>query len=171
MPIGDKAREYVIVSSEIKQIFRRACINIYGNSLEGITFDNCLTNPDLKFTNGYYELIYRPVSKQTTHARINPFILRCDMLKGSKIRIKNWEDLKKLSESNPVLKWLLRWTTISKELFNVAKMNYFVPVTFSIKYVEYRNHLQKLEPYANMHLTREEWMIGDKYRAERLASR
>lgn len=93
------------------------------------------------------------------------------MLPGSKIRVKNWEDLKKLSENNPVLQWLIRWTNINKDLFNVAKMNYFVPITFTIKYVEYRNHLQKLEPYANMHLTREEWMIGDKYRAERLASR
>lgn len=171
MPIGDRAREEIIVSSETKQIFRRACVNISGNSLKGITFDNCLGNPNIRFTNGHYELIYRPISKQRDHARINPFIVRCDMLPGSKIRVKNWEDLKKLSKDNLVLQWLINWTTIDKTLFNMAKMNYFVPIIFTIKYTDYINHLQKLEPEARMQLTREEWMIGEKYRAERLASR
>lgn len=171
MPIGDRAREEIIVSSETKQIFRRACVNIYGKPLKDVTFDNCLKNSELRFTNGIFQLIYKPVSKQREHAREKPFVLRCDMLPGAKLRIASYEGLKKISEENPVIAWLLKWSTLTKELFNVAKMHYFIPITFTIKYIEYRNHLQKLDPYENMHLTKEEWMIGEKYRAERLASR
>lgn len=171
MPIGDRAREENIVSSETKQIFRRVTVNIHGKSLEGVTFDNCLGNPDLRFTNGTYELIYRPISKQREHAKEKPFVIRCDMLQGAKIRVRSYEALKEIAKDNPVVAWILKWTTLNKDLFNVAKQHFMLPITFTIKYVEYRNHLQKLEPYANMHLSREEWMIGDKYRAERWASR
>lgn len=171
MPIGDKAREEIIVSSETKQIFRRVLIEINGNSLEGVTFDNCLGNPDLRFTNGTYELIYRPISKQHEHAKENPFIVRSDLLPGSKLRVKNWNAFKGLAKRDPAIAWILKWTTIDEELFKLAREHYMLPITFTIKYVEYRNHLKKLEPNANMLLTREEWMIGDKYRAERLASR
>ena len=171
MPIGDRAREENIVSSETKQIFRRVLIDINGNSLEGVTFDNCLGNPNLKFTNATYELIYRPISKQHEHAKENPFIVRCDMLPGAKLRTKDWKTFKGLAKRDPVIAWIIKWTTINEELFKVAKQHYFLPITFTIKYVEYKNHLEKLEPEARMLLSREEWMIGEKYRAERWASR
>lgn len=171
MPIGDRAREEIIVSSETKQIFRRVAVKIDGSSLEGVTFDNCLFDKNLKFTNATYELIYRPISKQLAHAKEHPFIVRCDMLPGSKIRVKDWQMLYRLSKENPVISWLIKWTTISKELFDIAKQHYMLPITFTIKYIEYRDHLRKLEPEAKMLMSREEWMIGDKYRAERLASR
>ena len=171
MPIGDRAREENIVSSETKQIFRRVAVKIDGSSLKDITFDNCLLNKDLKFTNGIYELIYRPAAKQREHARAHPFIVRCDMLPGSKIRVKDWQMLYRLAKENPVIAWLIKWTTINKELFDIAKMHYMLPMSFSIKYIEYCKHLSKLDPEARMLMSREEWMIGDKYRAERLASR
>lgn len=171
MPIGDKAREEIIVSTAQKQIFRRTLVNIKGISLKGVTFNNCLGNPDLKFTNGFYEVIYRPHSKQQGHALENPFIVRCDMYPGSKIRVKSWRAFQELAKVNEVAAWLLKWSTISKEIFNCAKKHYMLPISFTIKYVEYWEYLQKLEPEAEMHLTREEWMIGEKYRAERLASR
>ena len=171
MPIGDRAREEIIVSSETKQIFRRVTINIHGKSLKGVTFDNCLGNPDLRFTNGTYELIYRPISKQREHAKEKPFVLRCDMLQGSKIRVKDYNALKGLAKSSPVIDWILKWTTLDQKLFNAAKMHYMLPITFTIKYTDYIDHLQKLEPEARMHLSREEWMMGEEYRAERWASR
>ena len=93
------------------------------------------------------------------------------MLPGAKLRVKNWNVFKCLANRDPVIAWILKWTTIDEELFKLAREHYMLPITFTIKYTEYRNHLQKLEPNARMHLTREEWMIGDKYRAERLASR
>jgi hypothetical protein len=136
-----------------------------------VTFDNCLGNPDLRFTNGTYELIYRPISKQYTNSKEKPFVVRCDMLKGSKLRVKNYEGLKEIAKKDPVVAWILKWTTLNKDLFNVAKQHYFLPITFTIKYVEYRNHLQKLEPEARMLMSREEWMMGEEYRAERWASR
>lgn len=171
MPIGDKAREEIIVSSETKQIFRRVTVNIQGNSLKGVTFDNCLCNPDLRFTNGTYELIYRPISKQKEHSKEKPFVVRCDMLPGCKIRVKDYNSLKGLAKSSPVIDWILKWTTLDQKLFNVAKMHCMLPITFTIKYTDYVDYLQKLEPEARMYLTKEEWMIGEKYRAERWASR
>lgn len=171
MPIGDRAREENIVSSETKQIFRRVAVKIDGSTLQDVTFDNCLLNKNLKFTNGTYELIYRPISKQREHAKEHPFIVRCDMLPGSKIRVKDWPMLYRLSKQDPVIAWIVKWTTVNKELFDVAKAHYMLPVSFTIKYIDYCNHLRKLEPDVRMHLTKEEWMIGDKYRAERLASR
>lgn len=146
-------------------------MKIDGSSLEGVTFDNCLFDKNLKFTNGTYELIYRPISKQHAHAKENPFIVRCDMLPGAKIRVKDWQMLYRLSKQDPVIAWILKWTTIDKELFDIAKMHYMLPMSFTIKYIDYCNHLRKLEPEARMLMTREEWMIGDKYRAERWASR
>lgn len=171
MPIGDRAKEEIIVSSETKQIFRRVAIKTNGKSLEGVTFDNCLFDKDLHFTNGTYEVIYRPASKQIEHAKNNPFIIRCDMYPGAKKRIASWEAFQRLAKSDPVTAWLIKWTTIDKELFKCAKTHYMLPLTFTIKYTEYWRYLEKLEPDARMHLSREEWMIGEKYRAERLASR
>jgi hypothetical protein len=171
MPIGDRAREENIVCSETKQIFRRICVKLDGSSLEGVDFSNCLYDENLKFTNGVYEIAYKPVTKQREFARRNPFLIRSDLLPGCKMRFKDWKDFCKLAESNKALKWLKEWTTISAEMFNCAKTHYMLPLVFTVKYCEYWKRLKKLEPEARMHLSREEWMIGDKYRAERLASR
>ena len=171
MPIGDRAREENIVSSETKQIFRRVCLRISENPLNDIDFDNCLLNKDVCFSNGVYEIIYRPISKQVAHAREYPYVIRCDLLKQNKIRVKDWNMLYGLSKKDPVVAWILKWTTISKEMFDCAKVHFMLPLTFTIKYIDYWNFLSKKNPDCSMQLSKLEWMSGDKYRAERLASR
>lgn len=171
MPIGDKAWEEFIVSSEAKQIFRRAMVHFDEKSPRFITEEDLLTNPDVKLTNGTYELIYRPIAKQKENSREYPFIVRSDLLKGCKIRVRDYNMLECLAKERKEIAFLLKWTTLTRELFGVAKQNFNTPFCFTMKWKEYSETIKAKDPEAPMAYKKEEWVVGEKYRAMRVANK
>lgn len=172
MPIGDRAREEVILSSSEKQLFRRILIDITEKPISDVTFDTFMYNENLRFTNGTYELIFRPITKQKVNSWNKPFLIRSDIFKNtSKIRVPSYKALLNIAEVNPEVAWLVKWTTISEEMFECAKIHRMMPLAFTMKYTDYCKFLKKQDKKAPMQLTKEEWVLGEEFRAERRASK
>lgn len=171
MPIGDKAWEEFIVSSEAKQIFRRALLSFDEKSPRFITEEDLLTNPNVKLTNGTYELIYRPIAKQKENSKEYPYIVRSDLLKGCKVRVKDYQMLKRLGKERKDVAFLLKWTTLTLDLFKIAKQNFNTPLCFTMKWVEYAETIMKKDPESSMSYKKEEWVVSEKYRAMRVANK
>ena len=166
MPIGDKAWEEFIASSEGKRVFKRMLVHLDEKAPENITDDDFLTDPNLKFTNGHYELIYRPFSRQKQHSAKHPYIVRCDMFPGFKVRVSSYEDLKKISKRDKSFAWLLKWSNLSSKMFGLAKMNFGVPISFTANWLEYAEYIKENNPGNKVQLCKEEWKVGEKYRTQ-----
>ena len=166
MPIGDKAWEEFIASSEGKRIFKRVMVHLDEKAPENIVDDDFLFDPNLKFTNGHYELIYRPFTKQSKYAGECPFIVRCDMLPALKVRVANYGHLKKIGEENPIIAWLIKWCPLSRELFDLARTNFGTPISFTVDWLAYARYIKENNPENKVQLCKEEWKVGEKYRAQ-----
>ena len=166
MPIGDKAWEEFIASSEGKRVFKRVLTHLDEKAPENITDDDFLFDPNLKFTNGHYEVIYRPFTKQIKHSAECPFLIRCDLFPGAKIRIANYEHLKKISKDCKEAAWLIKWCPLSRELFDLARTNFGVPITFTPDWLAYAKYIKEHNPGNKTQLMKREWKLAEEYRAQ-----
>ena len=165
MPIGDKAWEEFIACSETKQLFRRVLLHMQEKAPENISDFDFGVDKDLKLSNGHYEVIYRPYAKQAKHASACPYIIRCDLFPGAKLRVSGYAHLKEIAKTNQAVAWMLKWTTISDKLFRIARVNFSMPITFTIKWIEYVENMKANNPDNKHQFIKEEWIVAEKYRA------
>lgn len=115
--------------------------------------ENTQNNRDLRFTNGIFYVRYKP-SANKSFAR-KPFVICNDLLTspGSTIRVVDYEDFLKCADKNEEMRWIVRNTTHSKELFEMARNNLqqAIPLMFdTVKYAKKVNKNEK-ELFGNSH--------------------
>lgn len=139
--IGDNARRCIIESSIPKGLFVRARFSFEIEPLkEGET---PIENPNLCQTNGLYYIKYLPIKLY----KWGPFLLRCDLFDGEKIRVADYKSVLGQANGNgekaKFFKFLIEWTNISPKLFEIAKEHYGMPIPFSFKIEKYYRTILK----------------------------
>lgn len=133
--IGDRARE----SSNNRitpPLVWRARFQIDGGLISQTSIG---LDKDTIHTDGRFGIRYIPQRRRKNPVR--PFSIICDILDMNKSRYASYEDFVKDAEKRPEVAFLLKWSTISEELFKFAEEYKGVWFGFSIKYVEYKEHL------------------------------
>lgn len=122
---------------------------ILGLDEKPITWDQIFDlNPNLRMTKGVYMIKYTPAgSKDCRKGR--PFKIGQDLIRWD-IRVagtKHWEEL---ARRVPELRWLARNSTLTKNLFGLAKNHPGMSFWFTIKWEEYEAKLKAQENYSMM---------------------
>lgn len=136
--IGDNAKRSIIDNSREKKWQKRAIANVNGLPLK--PGDNPTTNPDCLFTSGAYTLKYKPIPDNDQFAD-RPYVIKCDLFAGNRIRFKNYGDLQKIAASINKVRWLLDNTTFKQRMLATAKRHPDMPIPFSLDVVEYEKKL------------------------------
>lgn len=101
---------------------------------------------DLVFVFGYFYLMYCHKVIDITNGHEGPMFRICAgddsirqfMRSGDfDYRVRDWDDFVEQAKTNKSFNFLLRASTISKELFDIAKQNYAVRLAFTIDTVKY----------------------------------
>lgn len=137
--IGDNAKRSIIDNSREKKWQKRALANVNGLPLKA--GDNPATNPDCCFTSGAYTLKYKPIPDSDQFAD-RPYVIKCDLFSGNRIRFKNYKDLQSLAASINKVRWLLDYTNFSQRMLAIAKMHPDTPIPFSLDTVLYEKKLR-----------------------------
>jgi hypothetical protein len=99
--------------------------------------DNPLYNKDFFFTSGLYYLKFAP-SNGPNVKKQSKFLISCDLFPGKRHRIVSYrmiEDFAK--EGDWRFQFLLKWTTLKKEHFDIAVRNINLAIPFVFKIDEY----------------------------------
>lgn len=108
-----------------------------------VTKEDIADRPDICFVFGYFYLMY---CHMTVQYRTKKFFricaadasIRTFMREGDfDYRVADWDDFVEQAKKNEFFSFLLRASTISKELFDLAKANYAVRLPFTIDAVKY----------------------------------
>ena len=95
------------------------------------------------FTRGLYWVKYKIT--RTNLASAKPYIICCDLFvdRGDFFRVEGWEELKKLGEKDKRVTFLLEFSTISPEIFDLAYKNEYVPIPFVLDLIRYSQAVEK----------------------------
>ena len=137
--IGDNAKRSIIDNSREKKWQKRALTRMDSKPL-GLG-DNPTTNPDCCLTSCVYTLKYKPIPDSDQYAD-RPYVIKCDLFSGNRIRFKDFGELNKLSRSIPKVKWLLDNTTFSQRMLAIAKLHPDMPIPFCLDTVLYEKKLK-----------------------------
>lgn len=137
--IGDNAKRSIIENSREKKWQKRAMTRMDSKPL-GLG-DNPTTNPDCCLTSGVYTIKYKPIPDNDQFAD-RPYVIKCDLFAGNRIRFKDFGDLNKISRSIPKVKWLLENTTFSQRMLAIAKLHPDTPIPFVLDVVQYEKRLK-----------------------------
>ena len=137
--IGDNAKRSIIDNSREKKWQKRALANVNGLPLKA--GDNPATNPDCCLTSCVYTLKYKPVPDSDQYAD-RPYVIKCDLFSGNRIRFKNFKDLQSIAGSVNKVRWLLDYTTLNSKMLGYAKIHPDMPVPFVLDFEKYEKRLK-----------------------------
>lgn len=137
--IGDNAKRSIIDNSREKKWQKRALTRMDSKPL-GLG-DNPATNPDCCMTSGAYTVKYKPIPDNDQFAD-RPYVIKCDLFAGNRIRFKNLGDLNKMAYSISKVKWLLENTTFDQRMLAIAKLHPDTPIPFVLDVVKYEKRLK-----------------------------
>lgn len=138
--IGDNAKRSIIDNSREKKWQKRALANVNGIPLT--IGDNPNTNPDCCFTSCVYTVKYKPIPDSDQYAD-KPYVIKCDLFAGNRIRFRDYKDLVVMAESINKLKWLLNYTTFKQRLLGYAKLHPDMPVPFVLDLEKYEKRMKQ----------------------------
>lgn len=133
--LGDLGNQAIIENSGKLNLFPRARINI--NSLPVKEGDNPMFNRDIKSTDLYYTIKYKPFHSGK-RAKV-PFCINADILGVANFRFADYDDFVNKAENNKELKWIYENCEFTRELCEIAKANIMlgIPIPFNVtKYCE-----------------------------------
>ncbi len=133
--IGDRARE----SSNVR--ITTPLVSCARFQLDGglISQTDLGLSKDTIHTAGRFGIRYITQRRKKNPPR--PFSIACDILDERRTRFASYEDFVEDAKERPEVAFLIKWSTISPELFKLAEEYKGVWFGFSIKYVEYKEHL------------------------------
>lgn len=118
-------------------------INLYANYGHEL---NYIKNVDGYYrTTGLYSVRYAP-NELVKKTQGKPFVLKIDLfdiIESGGHRVVDFEDFCNSTKYSKLVPFLLRYTNISKELFELAKRNCCCDVPFAIDILKYINDVQK----------------------------
>ena len=128
--LGDLGNRAIIENSGKTNLFPRARINI--NSLPVKEGDNPMFDRDIKSTDLYYTIKYKPF--HSGKRALVPFCINADILGVANFRFSSYEDFVEKAEDNKVLKWILENCDFTPELLEIAKANIMlgIPIPFDV---------------------------------------
>lgn len=103
-----------------------------------------LENKDkFHFTRGLYWVKYKIT--RTNLASVKPYIICCDLFvdRGDFFRVEGWEEFKKLGEKDQRIAFLLEFSTIVPEMFDLAYKNEYIPIPFTLDLIKYSQAVEK----------------------------
>ncbi len=153
--IGDKARECLSDHLSAIKLNPRLLISFTLKTRQ--TGENPLNNRDLKFTDGLYAVTYSPSKGPNTLKNAN-FLISCDMFYRKGMRAFNYKSFKKNINEDPVVDFLVNWTTLTEELFDIAKANLGTRIPFSLDVVKYYRAIKEKDPDIGFEVFTEEGM-------------
>ena len=128
--------------SQSEATFRKPVFSLRFQSFD-CTKEDIADRPDMCFVFGYFYLMY---CHMTVQSRTRKFFricaadasIRLFMREGDfDYRVADWDDFVEQAKTNDFFMFLLKASTISKELFDLAKGNYAVRLPFTIDAVKY----------------------------------
>lgn len=136
--IGDNGRR--AIESTYKSIYTPyAEVSLSGLPLS--PYDTPDTNRDLVYTYGRYYVKYSHYNKSGEKAK-QLFTIRYDFGKEF-IKCNSFKELKQQRETNEIVRFLLDFTTISKELFTIAGHNEQMQIPFCLDFAKYNKYIRK----------------------------
>lgn len=131
--IGDLAKRLIIDDDINRRLNPRILVDRtktsrLPNEMKG-DFD-----PSFLYTFGFYSIEYRPI-KNFNSNRDKPYLLNCDFFPKKVLRLKGWYEIEE-NQDIPNLELLLRITTITPKLFEIAENNPYVKIPFTLKVEE-----------------------------------
>ena len=134
--IGKTARELTAEEAAGKNLITKVQISLDCNA----PFPMCSEIGPAKnfiFTLGQYWVKYKPSGSRFSQSY--PFLIWCDLFieRGCFTRVKDWNVFLERAATEPRYKFLLNFTGVCKELFDLAEANQFTPVCFTLDILKY----------------------------------
>lgn len=120
----------------------RACVDLNENPLS--KNDSPLTNDCVRYTNFLYTLRFQPSTAKSL--KDYPFLLKSDLLKAGRIRVRSYTGLWSLAKQVLEVKWILNNCEISQKEFIAARANSWTDIPIRMKIVEYTEKVMKKIP-------------------------
>ena len=120
----------------------RACVELHENPLS--KNDSPLTNDCVRYTNFLYTLRFQPSTAKSL--KDYPFLLKSDLLKAGRIRVRSYTGLWSLAKQVLEVKWILNNCEISQKEFIAARANSWTDIPIRMKIVEYTEKVMKKIP-------------------------
>lgn len=134
--IGDKAREAIIECTPKAVLAKRPYVKT--SELPMVKGEYCAPGTDMYITSGIYTLKFKP---GIPGYESQPFVIKCDMFVGNRVRTSGMRNLTVFGQQDERVKWLVRNTNISKQLFDVARNHPDMPIPFCIDFEKLEKHL------------------------------
>ena len=162
--IGDKGRE-VIASSDKKSLQVRAYISLATKRHQ--PGELLCTNSDFRLTDFDYYIKYKTSANKSR--KYKPFIVYADIFtyEGfTSCRVRDYQDFLEKAKTSPEFAFLAKYTNHSEEMFELAKINYHLPIRLAFDAVKYADEVIKNDP--NGDKAKDVFMIRDLAEAERV---
>ena len=138
--IGDKARE-MLADHEVKRTLNPRLMASKTEKLAQKE-DTPMTNPDLFYTTGLYYLTFRPSTGPNVKKQAK-FMIGSDIFHGNRHRVLNFDMIKRMAKEDWRFAFLLKWTDINEDLFEIAFNNISVRIPFRFKVEEYAQMIKE----------------------------
>ena len=135
--IGDKAREAIIECTPRAVFAKRPYVKT--SELPIVKGEYCSPGTDMYITSGIYTLKFK---SGVPGYENQPFVIKCDMFVGNRIRISGLKHLAAYGEEDERAKWLVRNTNIDQHLFEVAEQHPDMPIPFCIDFNKLETNLK-----------------------------
>ena len=137
--------------------YKRALLEITGNTEENqrivrplctvhrLPLDPTKLSDEVMYTSGLYSVSLRPLYKDFGKLSNKPFLIKSDVFKIRAMRVGSWREFS--DGECEAFQWLVENTTVSEDLFELARENPLVDIPFAIdfnKYCEGRSRKLKL---------------------------
>ena len=130
--IGDNAKG-IIAQTRNLNFPMRPLIHLKGEKLKYAELPQ--DNPDLVYTSGLYYLKYANATRRGDF-NIRPFMIRIDF--GHEvIRLNGYSDFLQQAETNDYVRYLAKYTNISRQHFYIAAQNPSMQIPFSLDIAKY----------------------------------
>lgn len=137
--LGDVAREATAECTSRLPWQSRATVRIDGKPLE--KNQSPATSLVYKYTKGQYYIKYKPAI--TKSLRATDFVIVADILPSGKMRVSGHGMFKSMAKKVKEIEWIMKYTTYSRELFDIARTNIQLDVPFCIDMAKYSVMLKK----------------------------
>ena len=165
--VGDRGRKEVIAKTAKKSLQTCAYISLRDVKHKKGELPN--TDPNFRFTNFTYYVKYKKSANKGF--KYKPYMIVADIITktNGSVRVGSYSEFLKKAEESPEIAWLVRNTAHSKELFDIAKHNYHIPVMLMFDPVKYmhkvlENEGEEVEDSSVMNV----FLIKDIAEAERI---
>lgn len=134
-----KVAQELIIQCTPKKVFAKR-MNVNFEEIPLGKSDTPATNQNCVYTSGLYTIKFKP---GVPGMETKPFVMNIDFMPGNRLRIGRYSGLEKLADESPMIKWLLRNTTLTKEHFKIAMDHMDTAIPFSLDVVKIRENLKK----------------------------